>query len=230
MLFGYKCFEPSAVIIMNEGLIKGKANYIYLPCAPEKQEDLKENKYVFCNSYVDGSQRFKEKCAGVPWLQEDHVKIPADISIKSNDACRLNKNGVMENCVCRWSMAESPECFVNKNLAKELETLRSKTLPLGIEWYVTEAFPPTVYHVSNCHYNGNCVDIAIATSQKNCTNIKIFVDKAEQSGFRFRQELSLIEYNLNQIKERDGNPQDCENLITTHPPTATGDNFHLYVP
>lgn len=49
------------------------------------------------------------------------------------------------------------------------------------EWYVTEAFPPTVPHQSKCHYNGTCFDANLANP--TIANIKSFISTA--SGYPY---------------------------------------------
>ncbi|MHB8871563.1 MAG: pilin [Candidatus Doudnabacteria bacterium] len=67
--------------------------------------------------------------------------------------------------------------YLNKDLAQKLVNLNyyfaneraansGFTPATTLNWRVTEAWPPTVAHASDCHFDGNCADIAIDNRDK----------------------------------------------------------------
>jgi hypothetical protein len=65
-------------------------------------------------------------------------------------------------------------------LNTELSALNSSLAQQGVAWWVTEAFPPMVNHVDDCHYNGTCIDAAL--SDPSTLHIKNFIDTAVAKG------------------------------------------------
>ncbi|MBI5732903.1 TrbC/VirB2 family protein [Candidatus Jorgensenbacteria bacterium] len=85
------------------------------------------------------------------------------------------------NIICDVTAADTTSCQLNTTLIARLKNLKTAidnynankpvdTPPL--EWEVTEVWPPTVNHISPCHYNGTCVDIHLKTSGDNCDYVK----------------------------------------------------------
>jgi hypothetical protein len=62
-----------------------------------------------------------------------------------------------------------------------LASLDQKLDAAGINWRVTEAFPPTRTHQNQCHQNGTCVD---ANCIGGCSGaqVKTFIESAQASG------------------------------------------------
>lgn len=56
--------------------------------------------------------------------------------------------------------------YLESNLADALSSLEQ----VNKTWQITEAWPPTVAHISGCHYNGTCVDIALNGTNKSDIN------------------------------------------------------------
>jgi hypothetical protein len=54
-------------------------------------------------------------------------------------------------------VAEWANVYVTKSLALKLKKLSD----INKNWRITEAYPPTVDHISPCHRDGTCVDIGI---------------------------------------------------------------------
>jgi len=91
---------------------------------------------------------------------------------------------------CRWG-GEPSDCKVNPKTNAALLALIPKFDSENIFLTVTEAFPPTVYHKSQEHYNGCAVDVRVGTTggfKKYCETIVIAIKKAEESGFRVTNE------------------------------------------
>ena len=72
--------------------------------------------------------------------------------------------------VATTTPSQISDCLINTNLSFKLEFLAGRFPPNGdptqpeakkIYWRITEAWPPTVRHLSRCHFNGKCADIAI---------------------------------------------------------------------
>ena len=92
------------------------------------------------------------------------VTIPSGITIKAT--------------ACSGGVA----CTVSDQIAGNLGTLDGKLDAAGVEWTVTEAYPPTVQHKNPCHANGTCIDASIASPTVD--NIKKFMDASKTSGLR----------------------------------------------
>lgn len=93
------------------------------------------------------------------------MAIPSGIKVKVG-AC--NNNG--------------STCTVSSQLETPLLSLDEKLDNLGIDWQVTEAYPPTVTHSNPCHANGTCIDASISSPTND--NIKKFMDSAKGSSLR----------------------------------------------
>jgi hypothetical protein len=63
-----------------------------------------------------------------------------------------------------------------------LTELNSNLQADGISWSVTEGFPPSIAHKSDCHSTGNCVDANITSP--TATNINKFYDAGVKSGLK----------------------------------------------
>jgi hypothetical protein len=65
------------------------------------------------------------------------------------------------NCVNVVDMgvpvAEWSNVYATKSLAFKLK----KLYEMNKDWRITEAYPPTVNHISSCHRDGTCVDIGV---------------------------------------------------------------------
>ncbi len=61
--------------------------------------------------------------------------------------------------------------------------------PPELGWRVTEAWPPTDEHKSKCHYNGNCVDVAIYPQDTaNCTRVHQLISILKAAGLQVLNE------------------------------------------
>lgn len=105
-------------------------------------------------------------------------------------------------------------CTVSQGVESRLQTLVNTATQHGAGgWYVTEAYPPTVPHISSCHQNGTCVDVALTNKSAPCDQVQKFLDAITAAGFSMANEY----YN-------------CPN---TNPAphqydTTTGQNVHIY--
>jgi hypothetical protein len=76
--------------------------------------------------------------------------------------------------------------YVDFNLAKKLKTLAV----LNSNWRITEAYPPTVRHLSFCHYNGTCVDLGLYMDKRSASNLSILCKDALSVGITILNEYS----------------------------------------
>jgi hypothetical protein len=74
-------------------------------------------------------------------------------------------------------------CTVSSEIAPKLTTLDGKLDAAGVNWQVTEAYPPTRVHQNSCHQQGTCID---ANCIGGCSpaQVKTFLDSAQSSGMR----------------------------------------------
>jgi hypothetical protein len=76
-------------------------------------------------------------------------------------------------------------CTVSSVISGNLTTLDQKLDAAGLNWQVTEAFPPTVPHQNPCHQNGTCIDAGFtAGTPPTAANISTFITNAGTSGMR----------------------------------------------
>ncbi len=111
-------------------------------------------------------------------------------------------------------------CQFSSQMTGNLNKLSALATNMGIpsgDWQVTEAWPPTVQHNSQCHYNGSCVDIALDPNYvKNLSPAQLtdavqkMMAAAKQAGF------SRV---VNEYKEANGKTYN----------TTTGDNIHIQI-
>jgi hypothetical protein len=77
----------------------------------------------------------------------------------------------------------SSACTVSSAIVDELIALDGRLDAAGINWRVTEAYPPTRTHQNPCHQNGTCVD-ANCTGGCSASQVATFIQAAQQSGLR----------------------------------------------
>ncbi|TAL48819.1 hypothetical protein EPN83_03450 [Patescibacteria group bacterium] len=74
---------------------------------------------------------------------------------------------------------------VERGLSDKLTNLDTDLQTLGIPYWITEAWPPTVPHLSDCHRNGTCVDINfVYISSPTAQQIKSVLRAALGNGFQ----------------------------------------------
>lgn len=112
------------------------------------------------------------------------------------------------------------EAQLNTGVLKKLEEFKLNKGYLGysLDFIITEAWPPSVWHDSDCHQDGTCLDIDIIGE----TNTPQF--RAQLSAFY----KSLVSYFPNTYWECQGS-----NCCSTYPsdikcrPAGTGTHFHV---
>ncbi len=81
--------------------------------------------------------------------------------------------------------------LANIEVAKKLAILAKLTKSnSNLSWRVTEAFPPTSPHISQCHYDGTCVDIALLDNPPTCAQVNELERIVQQAGFVIVNEYS----------------------------------------
>lgn len=152
-------------------------------CEPALEIDIYDNKRAFAAFYVQGTKNFKEKvAANVPYrgsMKALRPEDPARWPIKDGGNCTTGENGQMQNCVCVWKPGEQSVCQIDKRIDGPLTSFLAKMEVAGIQWQITEAYPPTVMHSESCHFNGKCVDITVSSG--NCADVTSAITYAEES-------------------------------------------------
>ena len=68
-----------------------------------------------------------------------------------------------------------------------------------IGWRITEAFPPSVNHRSQCHYNGTCIDANVISP--TIENLNKFFETAQANGLRAEYEVKTSEERTSLVQE-----------------------------
>jgi hypothetical protein len=76
--------------------------------------------------------------------------------------------------------------YIDFRLAQKLETLTR----LNPNWRVTEAYPPTVRHLSACHENGTCADIGLYPEKRTAESLSVLCKDALKAGLTVTNEYS----------------------------------------
>ncbi len=100
-------------------------------------------------------------------------------------------------------------------------SLYSKLLKLAninSNWRITEAWPPTVRHLSLCHYVGTCVDIGLYHNKLDAKDLNQLCSDLLESNLSIINEYSDIKVNAN------SSPCPTANIFET----TTGGNLHIW--
>lgn len=132
----------------------------------------------------------------------------------------LNNNGIPQ----KSGACGAGTCQVSSQIAYNLGELDTSLTLQGINWWVTEAWPPTRSHVASCQNPGpdagTCVDANFKTTPPTAKNINIFIQSAHSAGLRAVYEVSTSIMRETLIKE------GVESVI--YVPGITGDHFSIY--
>ena len=104
--------------------------------------------------------------------------------------------------------------YLDSTLIKKLEVLAGENK----DWRITEAYPPTVQHISFCHQNGTCADIALQRNLLNATSLSNLCKDALAAGLTVVNEYGNLKYYSN-------------NSFCPKPnifETTTGGHLHVY--
>jgi len=131
---------------------------------------------------------------------------------------------------------ETGACYVDEDLKPKLEKLNTVLTKEKINWWVTEAYPPTREHQAACQRagtssSGTCIDANFRNSQPTPENIKKFFDAATESKLRAVYE---VDSKVDLDNLRKSLPPSYWQSITfpvdreTGKPWITGDHFSVY--
>jgi len=110
-----------------------------------------------------------------------------------NKALSSTGTGTLQKGVCSLQEAVCNNCSVITNIpTKETNRSANTTLlskltiawnnSIGLDWRITEAFPPTITHLSSCHKDGTCVDVALVGSAATCDNVTKLITILQNAG------------------------------------------------
>lgn len=168
------------------------------------------------------------------------VNVSTTYRLSEADQARLN----CPTCAPMTGIPIANNATTNVNgtpaLAASLAGLKNGLGTQGVEWGVTEAYPPTIHHQSDCHFNGTCVDVALRGadaitptnigSATTAENLKRFIETASNNGLR-------AEFEVKTNAERDTLLTGLRNLGMTEAqltravitvPQITGPHFSVY--
>jgi len=95
---------------------------------------------------------------------------PAGISCQACSNCSIVANVPNKGCGIGT-------CFLETSLLSKIQGIS------GINgWRITESWPPTVDHISNCHQNGTCADLNNSGGATDPTTIKRYYDAFQAAG------------------------------------------------
>lgn len=119
-------------------------------------------------------------------------------------------------------LGPSKACRADEGLVRAL--LRLKEQSRGINWQVTEAWPPTHPHQSACHGNGRCVDINFSAGffagiDQSAKNINTLCEAARNAGLR-------PFYEVKTAAERDSLLQNGVTCVRAVP-QINASHFHI---
>ncbi|MHB8871564.1 MAG: hypothetical protein ACYC5G_03870 [Candidatus Doudnabacteria bacterium] len=80
--------------------------------------------------------------------------------------------------------------YLDSTLIKKLEILAGENK----DWRITEAYPPTVQHISFCHQNGTCADIALQRNLLNADRLSNLCKDALAAGLTVVNEYGNLKY------------------------------------
>lgn len=89
------------------------------------------------------------------------------------------------------------------------------------DFYLSEAWPPTVNHSAQCQYNGSCVDLAL--NNPTAQSIGVFAANAANQGLRVVYEVSSE--SQRQAYLNAGLPSNVDIRVI---PRVTGEHFSVY--
>jgi len=140
-------------------------------------------------------------------LTTAEARIPTKAAVACNQISSSCSLTAPESCVSApGQYAASSLCQINRDLSFKLLQVVNR----GIQWQITEAWPPTLNHRALCHQNGTCVDVGI-TETVTCDKVATLKANIEARGL-----CVLNEY------------PSCEGGVRTE--RATGGHLHVSNP
>ncbi len=144
----------------------------------------------FC--YTDYCQEAKWACtiSEKPKLDmpSNNVKVEACAANSATEPCvgisDLPGSDSCNKTINNSSLNADGTCKLNPGLVQKLKNFKDKMTGVGINWYITEAWPPKSKHQDPCHANGTCVDIGLGGA--DCGNVQKALDFLKGSGVGLR--------------------------------------------
>ena len=119
---------------------------------------------------------------------------------------------------------DSKNCTLDNNLLNKTKNLNAKLMnDIGqSKWQVTEAYPPTYTHESQCHNDGTCFDANFTnTSYATSDNITKFQNDASASGLKAVYEVK-DKATYDSLKN-----SGIEPTLLQYNPDASASHFHV---
>lgn len=129
-----------------------------------------------------------------------------------------------QNRICADQSSRSGACYIAPGANDGLAALAARR---GSDWYVSEAWPPTIRHVSDCHSQGTCVD-AMVRGDTSVQNLASFAQDAKDTGARRTVFESTDQAKVNALKAQGQEAIYLPNCNTGQRPCLTGDHFSVY--
>lgn len=116
---------------------------------------------------------------------------------------------------------EYTACRLNRKLKNRLVKLKEVAPPNIFEWQITESWPPTSYHISNCHYDGTCADISLIPAA--------YGEGGPKAAQRCNHYVALINSLVGIGVTRIANETSCEHPTykPKHFDHSTGEHLHI---
>ncbi|MEK7075752.1 MAG: hypothetical protein AAB948_03100 [Patescibacteria group bacterium] len=121
------------------------------------------------------------------------------LNTQKNEPKLLNNNQEFEIGLCRTcEVIKDKELIIDEDRGEYLDSSLIKKLEIlagdNKDWRITEAYPPTVQHISFCHQNGTCADIALQRNLLNADSLSELCKDALAAGLTVVNEYSNLKY------------------------------------
>jgi hypothetical protein len=74
------------------------------------------------------------------------------------------------------------ECQFSNTMVAKVEALEKEAAKLGVDWRISEGYPPVVPHDDPCHYTGTCLDIKVKSGVSQ-DSVNKLIQAAKNAGF-----------------------------------------------
>lgn len=112
---------------------------------------------------------------------------------------------------------------VSQTIINRVQGLNTTLTTQNLNWWISEANPPTGVHADPCHNNGTCIDAKIdnmsSVNTAEARNINTFLSSARSSGF------SVVQFEVRTQQERAA--WAAQGVTATVNSSATGPHFHI---
>lgn len=133
-----------------------------------------------------------------------------------------NRNG----CEITVATPTNGSCQVAESILDNLIQMHENLTSAGINYEVTELWPPTRTHANSCHRRGTCVDLAVRSTQ-TATNIRDAFIAIQEAGLRPQYEVQNEARKTVLLNSGVFSGIFSEDSIIVVP-WATGEHFSVY--